>query len=772
MIIMKILAVLVPLSAICVDGSVIARQANTTLRETNTNSPCAKASSASAAYVAAFPSATSAFIAPSLAVACLQSVPLDVERDIVLLEKLGPYLQFQSTLDFLKNPPRGYLVPGVDIPDSLQQIKRDLLSGGYLGQWEFANELRKLVPRLAGFLFVYIADTMSSFQKPPMAISTTPSILSGYSPFVDLTHLFTSPKMGLCYPKFTTLASRRKTTPKGPNLLTCNLGDFYKAKQQGYVLSDIESIDGVPILEHLEQLAATTSYHDPDAQFNSLFETIPLRAMTRVAPSGGYNIGNYLSLPDESIVTYSNGTAIGIKNIAEISLGLLDGIGSGEALHAKYGIPQPRTPSPTASLGTRQSPEQPAPPTTAVPEYPKPVVIHPQGGWISGYFLDSNDTKFKDTAVLSIFSFEGPNRSDPLRDVLGAQKLLSDFLALCTASGKKRLIIDLSSNPGGYIFIAYDYFKQFFPNAEIWGGNRLRATDTLDWIGTNLFNLSTESAPSLIVTALDRNLQPFTSWSALFGPDPQPAGGDSVTNLIRWNHALSPDGIIMSGFDKQRPLPPQVFAPEDITIITDGVCASTCTTLVTQMTRQKGVRTVAIGGRPLHLPMQAMGGVKGEIVMRFDQIQDMVKTVLTNVTNGTAPANVAIPSLDDFPLLPSLSSGSINLRNAYPRNDSSGIPEQFLYQAANCRIFHTAETLTSIEKMWMRVADIAWRGGKCAPGSTVHDDGTMGWASPEYFDAVMSGIQPTGLTGSPGDSGTEAGSGSGNATVGRSRAGS
>lgn len=55
----------------------------------------------------------------------------------------------------------------------------------------------------------------------------------------------------------------------------------------------------------------------------------------------------------------------------------------------------------------------------------------------------------------------------------------------------------------------------------------------------------------------------------------------------------------------------QPFKAEDIVIVYDGYCASTCTIFSELMRQQGGVKTIALGGRPNKDIIQAVGGVKG-----------------------------------------------------------------------------------------------------------------------------------------------------------------
>lgn len=71
-----------------------------------------------------------------LAYQCLRSVPLDAEGAALQMEGIKTMVQFQSTLAYLKTPPEGYLYPGVDIVDGLDQITDSLAQGKY------SNEVR------------------------------------------------------------------------------------------------------------------------------------------------------------------------------------------------------------------------------------------------------------------------------------------------------------------------------------------------------------------------------------------------------------------------------------------------------------------------------------------------------------------------------------------------------------------------------------------------------------------------------------------------------
>jgi hypothetical protein len=128
--------------------------------------------------------------------------------------------------------------------------------------------------------------------------------------------------------------------------------------------------------------------------------------------------------------------------------------------------------------------------------------------------------------------------------------------------------------------------------------------------------------------------------------------------------------------------------------------------------------------------MQSIGGIKGSEVLLLSSIAGYVADAQALVANASQAGTPILNStemalfqevmpiqLSDFPL--QLSAGSVNFRNAYaPDNDV--VPTQFVYEAAYCRLFYTAASVTAPEKFWASAANAVWGNGTCAyrlPGS-------------------------------------------------------
>jgi hypothetical protein len=229
--------------------------------------------------------------------------------------------------------------------------------------------------------------------------------------------------------------------------------------------------------------------------------------------------------------------------------------------------------------------------------------------------------------VLSVPSFVGTSE-----DEIPFQIVNTYTINRCKAEGKTKLIIDVSANGGGTILQGYDLFKQLFPQISPDELNRFRAHEAFNIIGEevswysgqfvrklNANNLTVDNilaSPNNYRSDLTPNGQHFHSWPQKYGPHAEGPEPDNFTSLFKWNlnDPLTPinsGGIYVSGYLKRSNITEQPFKAEDIVIVYDGYCASTCTIFSELMRTQGDVKTIALGGRPNKDIIQAVGGVKG-----------------------------------------------------------------------------------------------------------------------------------------------------------------
>ncbi|KAM5376762.1 hypothetical protein ACJZ2D_005385 [Fusarium nematophilum] len=701
------------------------------LRDSNAE-PCKKLSEVYEASGSKAGDAPILAVPPSVGIACLKSVPLDKARDLALLDYLEPFLSFQSTLEVLANPPEEYLFPGVDVLGGLDAIREKLKKGSYDTQYEVMTDLRSLFAAANDNHFDYPPALLNSFLYVRRGLALEPISRDGLH----------TPQM------FHSL-----------DVLRGNNGKL------DYYPSAIKSIDGTPIFTWLEDDAArnTNNFQDPDAQFNNLFSSIPRTA----AGMTGTTLITQFEIPDTYTLEFKNGTTLEIVNeILVLPTADLTGLESGEDFHTYIELP-PANASESGGKDRRDTitQEEPTDPDAPITGYPQHVVKHPLGS-LAGYFLEGDG--YEDTAVLSILSFlPVPFDFNNLRDfnmtdyILEGQDVVVDFIKQAYKSGRDKLIIDLSANGGGSVVLAQQIYRLLFPDGEFSGFDRYRANEALEAASSadydTLVNLLITQSRYYPVGSDGDLIKTGKEW---FGPYTA-KGGQNVTAAFQTNKEVAWDPSVpayFNGFDPDNEpiVAKSPWKPENILIVTDGTCASACAILTGLLTRNHGIRTLALGGRPLKLPMQAMGGVKGTLLSLNSDLVTVTASFLSGVRNDKKAVAIlkdaedAFPSLSNPPLQPlpvGAAGGKVNALNGYAADDLDGYPVHFRYEAANCRLFYTQRMLADPSETWKHASAIAWAGSPCVPGSSAGEDGKMGEKAPKYDSRVRSrakGVQGPG----------------------------
>ncbi|KAF2755789.1 hypothetical protein EJ05DRAFT_442160, partial [Pseudovirgaria hyperparasitica] len=506
--------------------------------------------------------------------------------------------------------------------------------------------------------------------------------------------------------------------------------------------SKIVKINGEDAKTYLETFSQFGSLQDRDALYNNIFYELAIVSLgSSGAGSGtftGGGRGRWVYPGPTTELTFANGSVAQFPNFARV-LVPFTGIQSGEDVYTQYFSTPANT---SAGINIPNQPETtPTPtPTTAsaaatpAPGYPQPVV-RASNNAIGGYYLEEDG--FEDVAVLSIPSFGGAGGQNSPMDF---QTIGRDFVQKAKAEGKKKLIVDLSANGGGIILLGYDAFKYLFPKATAFAASdRFRIFEATDLIGkkfsdvagqyprtldpalgeveatvvADIFNYRSDQKPEGV---------PFTSWDDKNGPVANK--GDKFTSLIRWNlsDVLTPyNGGINAISNEPVATMEQPFAAEDIVVVTDGYCASTCTIFSELMRQVAGVKYVSLGGRAFDGPSQAVGGVKGTNNLPWPIIQQEVALVYNYSTPSEAQKYDTTSLIEYNDNLPFLRAGPIspntNFRDGIRVGDETGTPLQFVYEESDCRIFYTPEMTVDVTNIWKAVYDSAWGGqSHCVAG--------------------------------------------------------
>ncbi|KAI4629586.1 uncharacterized protein J4E87_002772 [Alternaria ethzedia] len=676
-------------------------------RHYNATSPCAQVGTA---IVGKNVTAGTATVPAELAWDCINSVPFNQSAALALVDGVVPYFKWQSNTVWLKDPPAEYaekVQPAVDIWGELEEIREKVKGGEYKNEYEFGFELYTLLQSTHDGHFVYVPDvvgTVFNFARPVPLVS---------------------------------VSSDGKDLPR-PYVYADVLAESFG--NATFTPSPITHIDGEDAKDFLENWAQYGSLQDRDALYNNVFYEL---ATVSLGPVGsgigtfaGSGRGRWIYPGPTTELTFENGTSRTYDNFAKVLIPF-DGITDGESLYklwftgnqpgSETEASNTTSATPTPSATTSATPL----PTIPAPGYPPPV-LREAHNLIGGYFLEGD---YSDVAVLSVPSFVGIDNAQE-----GFQDTAAKFLAQAKSAGKKKLVVDVSANGGGTILLGYDLYKLLFPQEiDHAAADRYRAFETTEILNRK-FSEAAAGVPRVLETKnetledlvgnvvssvfnyrtdLDVNSENFESWQDKFGPGLEQKG-DNFTNLFRWNLSdvltpLNSGGVYVHGYGPLSNYTKAPFAAEDIVVVTDGYCASTCTIFSELMRQRAGVKYISLGGRPREGITQAVGGVKGTNNYPWGYIQSVAQFTIGNLSTPEEGAQLNKTELgdyyDDTPFIRSSNNAvNVNFRDGIRDGDETDTPLQFIYEPSDCRILYTKAMTVDVTAIWKAVADSTWGG--------------------------------------------------------------
>lgn len=263
-------------------------------------------------------------------------------------------------------------------------------------------------------------------------------------------------------------------------------------------------------------------------------------------------------------------------------------------------------------------------------------------------------------------------------------------LKLLKEKGAKRLILDMSNNGGGLVILGMETVRRFFPEAEPFYGVDYRRSPLVDLI---LHGTNASAGLNQI------NGKPFASLDDFLNP-PVAKRGDYFTKIGRFNQ-LSTSRAFIPGVDFTFKGDPP-FSVENVVILTDGQCGSTCAITVEALA-SIGVATVVTGGQPClsgNKTMQYIGGIKGYEVLDAEMLE----------TAPDSPRMEGVPP-EFVPYIPRPLDinyrASFNFRNSYTPDDHI-IPQEFIFQPADGHLWYTKQMISDRTILWNDVVKLTW----------------------------------------------------------------
>ena len=497
----------------------------------------------------------------------MQSIPFDSKRATAFITELRKYLQFHSTTEVLKNPPSGYLSRPVDLWGDLGHINQLAAGNKYANQADFDEDIYNLFSS-ANDGHLSIKGLCS--QKLFVYLTTMP-VVSVSADGLQLPEIYSARK-SILMPMFRQLS------------LISFSDDAELLGDSSHNVSPIVSVNGQDAVSFFKDQASKQTFQDPDAQYNSVFKTFSRSGFSSSHVLGGMWQESVV-WPGHSKYTFKfgNGTtrhaetkAVPRKSTKKIDFNFSNGKALFNALCApEKHTSSSATPSTSATPSSSSSALRSATPTpssssslpvkAAPTELPKPVVREPEN-LISGYYLVEKG--LEDVAVLLIPTFtvnSGPQ-------YISFSTYAAKFIKQAAKDGKKRLVVDVTGNPGGTVNAGYDLFKQLFPNKPIYSAGRFRAHEAMDFVGQALATLKSESELSLInglavgAAVTPNQTYNFQSWAEEYGPYEQL--GTNVSSLFASNFSIvSTPKAPIHGYSDSKVKQEPPFKPENILLV-------------------------------------------------------------------------------------------------------------------------------------------------------------------------------------------------------------
>ncbi|KAK4945838.1 hypothetical protein LTR10_014929 [Elasticomyces elasticus] len=658
-----------------------------------------------------------------MAMACLLSIPLDVDRALADIRGLKIQAQSQSDIPYLKAPPPDYYYPAVDILESLDAVARDVEAGLYTSEYAVQSELTQIIVSARDCHFNYLPDLTESFiwQRAGFLVSVS-------SDGVSLPDIYYHTDLDQLNSH---LEESRVTHVNGLDVETW-------ASEFATIVMMSQSLLREAVLTSILQ---SPYGHDPDANYNNLFVNVPNLAGDNGSLAnvnkGAFQFASVYQ-GNDTVLTFADETMQHVDTFAwsGCHLSAVTGAASFVQLCASSSSQDKTSEDDDDAPTTMPNSYTPIPSTNTelarFQYYPQPCAMTSSKA-LAGYFPSNQP----DAVALACSSFTSDDE-----DVIEYENVFRSILATAASAGKTRLIIDLRGNVGGDAAALLDMFKQLFPSQEPYWATNMASFELMNAIGTVSERQTaideTEArqceAPPIHQYDIrnDRTVQMtnFSSWEEFVGPIQRHGG--NFTNIKRWDLNAVPFKAPVYGYGDDVEPQPQSFGPNAMVLLTDAMCSSACGSLVELLKTQVGVHAITVGGRRQVGPMQAVGGTKGGYMIETDDLVSAAE----GAVKCASPGEAALFEQYDFVVLSRLAkrgSGSVNIENFVRKGDDSATPLHFMYEAADCRFFYTPDMLSDQSLVWKHTYDLRWNNGTCVHGSTGHPSSLSGTDS-SYFE--------------------------------------
>jgi hypothetical protein len=209
-----------------------------------------------------------------------------------------------------------------------------------------------------------------------------------------------------------------------------------------------------------------------------------------------------------------------------------------------------------------------------------------------------------------------------------------------------------------------------------------------------------------------------------------------------------------SGFNFVNGTRPSLFDSKNVIMFTDALCGSSCASFHEELKNIAGVRAVTVGGRPENKPIQTITGSKGGEVIpmfTFPQYASNLLNISSEIGLSIKSDDATLTSIANVPRIAVRAgdgSSRVQSQDQIRKGDKTATPLQFIYEAADCRIFYTPESYADPDAAWKQAWDGFVDNSKCVEGSTGHKSSISGGYKPFGAAGLTANDQPDPAPGS------------------------
>ncbi|KAJ7777138.1 hypothetical protein B0H16DRAFT_1301503, partial [Mycena metata] len=642
----------------------------------------------------------SIWVSSKTAHACELNVPFNQTRSLAVVDTTLKSLEYYSLETWFKHSPNAKIPHDVDIRSLLQAVQNNVSSSEFKTDWDFNIAVTDAFNREQDGHTIYVAACTEAFSwNLPFSIST----------------LADSPSDRTAFPVFLANYDFPGAARHGLEAHFKSIGVHVRPYHGARILA----IDGVDAGKYLTDLASRSSIYDGLVGGYESLDSRYMRLMSRYSADTSASLytqevgrfGQRSFYPGAHSVTVRLQTTKGIKSLKIPWAATFAGKGNTTAsfIAQTCSLPDDEVSGPSSAHGALISRRKAvvAPDTqpairaaananqdTARLNYVQPncldVVLVTSFGHILTLDIYQLE-KHPKVGVMYLEQFEAsyPHYSADtyFKDISNA--IFTGLTGLKKA-GVEHILLDISGNRGGYIQAGAIAIWSLWP-VDLYPGFPavFRANDLITRQSMVAAMKNDSNSEYFYGNYMNESYMRLTSNEQFMNPPvAQTINGvqDSYSHPFLDN--FGNNSAALTNFTA----PP--FAGKDYVLVSNGICASTCSIFSSYLFQKHGVRSAVFGGTPNSTVAQFDGGVKGSEVTDLDDIVfELQSAELKNDTAAPQP-------------LPVASSLSVNFRNAIPYYilKEDGILE-YVWEQGTKKYQFTHDQYNSPQKIWEFVAE-------------------------------------------------------------------